>query len=684
MKHSFYPKLAWTGIRKNKRLYTPYILTCMGMVMMFYIISFLASSALLTGMPGGDTMQGMLGLGERVIGVFALIFLFYTNSFLARRRKKEFGLYNILGMGKRNLARVLVWESLIIAAISLGGGLVAGVVFSKFAELAMVNILRAEGTFALTLEPKSIAQTILLFAVIFFLILLNTLRQIHLSNPIELLHSENAGEKPPKANWFLALAGAVILGAAYYLAVSIENPIEAMVWFFVAVIMVIIATYMLFVAGSVAICRLLQKRKAYYYKTNHFVSVSSMVYRMKRNGAGLASICILCTMVLVMLSATVCLYVGTEDSLRTRYPRNINLDASVTDPDLLEAEPTEKVRRLAGQVAGDHGQSLENVLDYRVAAMAGYISGERIDVDRSSTYDFQLNTYADIWQIFFVPLEDYNRLMGQSETLEPGEVLLYTTKSKYEGDSIALGDGEAMKIKKVVPDFADNGVDAMQVIPSMYIFVPDFSETLRPLTDLANGKGDSLLELHWYYGFDLDGSDEVQVQIQDELLEDLRQLSISGEDDGFTVSCEGVAKERAGFYGMYGGLFFLGILLGVVFIFAAVLIMYYKQISEGYEDQSRFEIMQKVGMTQKDIKRSINSQILTVFFLPLLTAGVHLAFAFPLIHKILILFSLTDLNLLIFVTVCCFLIFALFYVLVYHITSKAYYAIVSGAKGEPA
>ena len=493
MKHSFYPKLAWTGIRKNKRLYTPYILTCMGMVMMFYIISFLASSALLTGMPGGDTMQGMLGLGERVIGVFALIFLFYTNSFLARRRKKEFGLYNILGMGKRNLARGLVWESLIIAAISLGGGLVAGVVFSKFAELAMVNILRAEGTFALTLEPKSIAQTILLFAVIFFLILLNTLRQIHLSNPIELLHSENAGEKPPKANWFLALAGAVILGAAYYLAVSIENPIEAMVWFFVAVIMVIIATYMLFVAGSVAICRLLQKRKAYYYKTNHFVSVSSMVYRMKRNGAGLASICILCTMVLVMLSATVCLYVGTEDSLRTRYPRNINLDASVTDLDLLEAEPTEKVRRLAGQVAGDHGQSLENVLDYRVAAMAGYISGERIDVDRSSTYDFQLNTYADIWQIFFVPLEDYNRLMGQSETLEPGEVLLYTTKSKYEGDSIALGDGEAMKIKKVVPDFADNGVDAMQVIPSMYIFVPDFSETLRPLTDLANGKGDPLL-----------------------------------------------------------------------------------------------------------------------------------------------------------------------------------------------
>ena len=688
MKHSFYPKLAWTGIRKNKRLYTPYILTCMGMVMMFYIMSFLTSSALLTSMPGGDIMQGMLGLGVRVIGVFALIFLFYTNSFLTRRRKKEFGLYNILGMGKRNLARVLMWESLIIAAISLGGGLVAGIVFSKFAELGMVNILRAEGSFALTLEPKAIVQTLLLFAVIFFLILLNTLRQIHLSNPIELLHSENTGEKPPKANWFLALAGAIILGAAYYLAVSIENPIEAMVWFFVAVIMVIIATYLLFIAGSVAICRLLQRKKAYYYKTNHFVSVSSMVYRMKRNGAGLASICILCTMVLVMMSATVCLYVGTEDSLRTRYPRNINLDVSVTTLDRLEAEPVEKVRQLASQIAREHGQSLDNVLDYRVAAMVGYIDGGRIDVDQSSIYTFQLSAYTDVWQIFFVPLEDYNRLMGQNETLDPGEVLLYTTKSNYEEDSIALGDGEPMKVKKVVPDFADNGVDAMQMIPSMYIFVPDFNKTLQPITNVANWRGDPVIELHWFYGFDLDGSDEVQVQIQEELQESLRQLSISGGTswggDDFTVSCEGVAKERAGFYGMYGGLFFLGILLGVVFIFAAVLIMYDKQVSEGYEDQSRFGIMQKVGMTQKDIKRSINSQILTVFFLPLLTAGVHLAFAFPLIQKILVLFSLTDLNLLILVTVCCFLIFAFFYVLVYHITSKAYFAIVSGAKGEPA
>lgn len=261
MKKGFYAKLAFTGIRKNRRLYIPYILTCIGMVMMFYIVAFLSESSVLTGIKGGDVMQSMLSLGTGVIGVFALIFLFYTNSFLMRRRKREFGLYNILGMGKGNLARVLLWESLMIAVVSLGGGLLAGIALSKIAELGMVNLLQGDVNFTLTLEPEAIVQTLLLFSVIFLLLLLNTLRQIRLANPIALLHSENTGEKPPKANWLAALLGAVLLGGAYYLAVTIENPVQTLVWFFVAVIMVIIASYLLFVAGSVVICKLLQKKK---------------------------------------------------------------------------------------------------------------------------------------------------------------------------------------------------------------------------------------------------------------------------------------------------------------------------------------------------------------------------------------------------------------------------------------
>ena len=358
MSRSFYVKLAWTGIRKNKRLYLPYILTCVGMVMMYYIVCFLSVSPILATLPGGDDVLWMLQLGTWVVGFFALIFLFYTNSFLMRRRKKEFGLYNILGMGKRNLARILIWENLIIAFIAIAGGLVAGILFSKVAELGMVNILSADVSFSLTVDLRTIGLVLVLFSAIFLLIFLNSLRQIHLSKPIELLRSENVGEKPPRANWVLAVLGVLLLGGAYWLAVTIQDPVSALVWFFVAVLMVIAATYLLFIAGSVVLCKLLQKRKKYYYKPNHFVSVSSMVYRMKRNGAGLASICILCTMVLVTLSTTVCLYVGLEDSLQSQHPRQIGTYAYVTDPAMLYSEKTEQVRQLASRAAEEAGLSV--------------------------------------------------------------------------------------------------------------------------------------------------------------------------------------------------------------------------------------------------------------------------------------------------------------------------------------
>lgn len=677
MKKGFYPKLAWTGIRKNRKLYIPYILTCIGMVMMFYIVAFLGSSSILKSIPGGDIMQMMLRFGNGVISVFALIFLFYTNSFLTRRRKKEFGLYNILGMGKWNLGCILIWESLTVAVIALAVGLFAGILFSKFAELGMINILQAEISYSLNLEPKAVIQTLKLFAVIFCLILLNNLRQLHLSNPIGLLNSEHAGERPPKANWLLALAGTVILAAAYWLAVSIKEPLSAIMWFFVAVVMVVVATYLLFIAGSVTICRILQRRKGYYYKTNHFVSVASMVYRMKRNGAGLASICILCTMVLVMLSTVVCLYIGTEDSLRICYPRNISVDTSAESLMLLETDKTEAIRRLAGEVTAENGQSMENVLDYQIAAALGYVKDGEILIDLSKAAS---NSYSDLWEIFVISLEDYNDLENQNEALEQGEALIYVELADYKQDTVSIEGGEALKIRKIVSDFDDNGVNTELLLPAMYIFVPDVQEVLAMTSGLTDGKGQSVWGYHWFYGFDLDCSDEVQIRIQNQLQEGLNQLL--ADDEELAVSCEGVAKERSGFYGIYGGLFFLGILLGVVFVFAAVLIMYYKQVSEGYEDQSRFEIMQKVGMTQGDIRRSINSQILTVFFLPLLAAGVHLAFAFPLLRKLLYLFNLTNLRLLISTTVISFLVFALFYILVYRITSKAYYAIVSGIRRE--
>ena len=676
MSRSFYVKLAWTGIRKNKRLYLPYILTCVGMVMMYYIVCFLSVSPILATLPGGDDVLWMLQLGTWVVGFFALIFLFYTNSFLMRRRKKEFGLYNILGMGKRNLARILIWENLIIAFIAIAGGLVAGILFSKVAELGMVNILSADVSFSLTVDLRTIGLVLVLFSAIFLLIFLNSLRQIHLSKPIELLRSENVGEKPPRANWVLAVLGVLLLGGAYWLAVTIQDPVSALVWFFVAVLMVIVATYFLFIAGSVSLCKLLQKKKKYYYKPNHFVSVSSMVYRMKRNGAGLASICILCTMVLVMLSSTVCLYVGKEENLRTRYPRNIMVNAVVEDPAFLHSDARMQLCEKLEQTAREKGQQPENILNYAYVSFGACVKDGVIDTDLFYA-DASMSDFEDLWQIFVFSIEDYNRIMNLQQTLSDGQVLMYTTKQEYSQSTLTIGDMAPLAVQQASEGFIGNNIDSMQIFPSMFLFVSDFDSMAQTLTSLPGANGENLAELEWFYGFDLSCDSQEQIEIYQSVKNVMQQ---SGYPDSQTLSyvrCDSAAQDRDSFFGLHGGFFFLGILLGIVFVFAAVLIMYYKQVSEGYEDQARFDIMQKVGMTKREIRRSVNSQVLTVFFLPLITAGIHLAFAFPMVYKLLMLFGLVNLKLLILVTVICYLIFALFYMLVYRITSGAYYSIAS-------
>ena len=675
MSHYIYPRLAWTGITKNRKIYLPYILTCIGMVLMYYIVSFLSSNATVKSMPGGDEMQAILSEGCIVVAVFSLIFLFYTNSFLMRRRKKEFGLYNILGMGKINLARILFWECLIIAVIALVVGMISGILFSKIGELLMIRILGGEADFSFYISPNTILQTVCIFGVIFLLILLNALRQIHLSNPLELLRSEAVGEKKPKANWVIAVLGIILLAGAYYLAVTIKEPVEALMWFFVAVIMVIVATYMIFISGSVALCKLLQKNKRYYYKTNHFISVSSMAYRMKRNGAGLASICILSTMVLVMIMSTASLYIGTEDSLRSRYPRNI-----VTETYSIDTEKSKLVEDRIAYVLNDKGVGTENLLNYRYLGVAGFFDGNKAlfnDDNFSNFTGVQALNVGNYRQIFIVPLEDYNKVMGESKTLADDEVLIYSTKSDYDYDTITLEDAGTWKVKEVVDDFTDNGNDVMSVIASVFIFVPDINKWENMFDEIVakyGGENDLTSYKHSYYAFDLSCSDEKQIEIENEISSRLKAIE---DDQQINITVEGVASERAGFYALYGGLFFLGILLGIVFIIGAVLIMYYKQITEGYEDKGRFDILQKVGMTKREIKKSINSQVLTIFFMPLVAAGLHVAFAFPLIRKILALFSLTNFWLLVGITIGCFVLFAVFYIIVYIITSRQYYNIVS-------
>ena len=673
MRRGVYRTLAWTGVRNNRKLYVPYLLTCTGMVMMCYIMSFLGANPAIAEMRGGDTMQSILGLGFGVLAVFSVIFLFYTNSFLIRRRTKEFGLYNILGLGKRHLALVLLLETGAIAAVTLCAGLALGIVFSKLAELMLVKLMEGTPTALFEVGLESAVRTALLFAFIHALIYGNALRRIRVANPVELLHSEHAGERPPKANWAAALFGVALLGTAYYLAVSIRDPVAALTAFFFAVIMVVAATYLLFISGSVTLCRLLQKNRRYYYKTNHFVSVSSMAYRMKRNGAGLASICILCTMVLVMVSSTVCLYFGATGSLRTRYARQFNLDVIVDTVEELQSGWTQAVRGAAADTAGARGLAAENELDYRVAAFGAPLRDGRLVTDGST------DAIADMWQVFLVPLDDYNRLAGREVSLSGGEVLLCATKGMaYPADTLQIGDGAPLTVRERVEPFVSNAIDAMQIVPSLYVVVPDFARAVRQLED---GAADLQVTLHWYYAFDLPCGDEAQREVDAALVEALETVKQAAQQEGnFYVGLESRAVQRANFLGLYGGLLYLGVLLGIVFLAAAVLIIYYKQVSEGYEDQARFGILQQVGMTRREIRRSVNSQLLTVFFLPLVTAGVHLSFAFPMIQKMLLLFGLADVSLLIVITACCYLVFALFYMAVYRATSRAYVAIVSDAK----
>lgn len=679
MKIGFYPKLALTGIKKNKRLYIPYIITCIGMIMMYYIIYFLSTTPVVKHMRGGDTMQMILNLGKWVIAIFSVEFLFYTNSFLVRRRKKEFGLYNILGMNKKNIGHILLWETLIIAATSLFCGLFAGIALSKFAELGLVNILKGKISFTLSVSIKAIIQSAFLYLGIFVLIFLNTLRQIHTANPIALFRSENTGEKPPKANWFFGLFGIVLLAVAYYLAVTIESPLTALIWFFIAVIMVIIGTYLLFISSSVLFCRLLQKKKDYYYKSNHFVSVSSMVYRMKRNGAGLASICILATMVLVMLTGSACLYFGVEDSLHTRYPNDINITVSLNSIEDMENGTINELREKVNEVVKDNTTTTNTVVDYRTTNIAGALEGNELEVDPTTVNTFSTEAFNNLRQVYFISVSDYNQLMGTEEEINTGEAMIYTVRCNYDYDTFTIKNGVTFKITKTLDKFYNNTNMEMDIAPSIVLVVPDYKESLKPLINQKASNGNPLLYQYWNYGFNISGNEDKQLEIA----KDIREIITTFSDNSTSIKyfyCDSLEENRGDFYGTYGGIFFLGIMLSIVFIFATVLIIYYKQISEGYEDQSRFEIMQKVGMTKKDIRKSINSQMLTVFSLPLVTAIIHLSFAFPMIRRLLMIFNLRNLPLLLTTASISVFVFALFYTIVYRITSNAYYTIVSGVK----
>lgn len=675
-KIALYPRLAWMGITKNKQLCFPYILTCIGMVMMYYIMKSLSVCELLTNISRGGSLMMIIALGRIVIAVFALIFLFYTNSFLIRRRNREFGLYNILGMDKLNIAGIISLEAIFTSVAGLVGGLFFGILFSKFAELGLLRVIRAEVDYTFRVPIAAVSDTIATFAVIFALILLSSLWRVAKTDPLTLLHSENFGEKAPKANWFLALVGALLLGWAYLIAVNLKDPTSAVVLFFIAVIMVIVGTYALMTAGSVTLCRILQKNKRYYYKKNHFVSTSSMAFRMKRNGAGLASICILCTMVLVMISSSLSLYIGMDESIRTRYAREIMVTVSENSIDDLLGDNVSSMRKQLDDKVKELGSERKDIIDYRYLKGTGIFEDGHFNTNPDSdTLRRAGEGLASYAQFIIMPYEDYKLLSGDERELRSGEVFIRCDTQDALPESISIDSLEGRKVAGKAVKFPDGGNAIVMMLDTYFIITPDFDTFAREVGEID----DNLLRTYstnygWFCGFDIEGN------IDSELVDSIVGVGTGAELDGKyeRLYVESRAEAQSDFFETFGGLFFIGVILSLVFMTATVLIIYYKQVSEGYEDRSRFDIMQKIGMTGQDIRRSINSQVLTVFFAPLCLAGLHMIFAFPFIWRMLQLFALTNVKLIALVTLGAFAVFAVFYVIVYAITSNEYYKIVSG------
>ena len=642
MNNFIYEKLAVTNLKNNRKTYVPYIFTGVLTVMMFYIIDALSKGKGITQ----NTLKICLQYATGVLIVFAVIFLFYTNSFLIKRRKKEIGVYNILGMGKRHIARMMAIETILTAGISILGGLVFGIIFGKLMYLLLLKILHNSVDMQFSVNGTAIVQTVILFAGIFFLTYLYNILQIQLVNPVELLHGGNQGEKEPKSRWLLVIIGVAALGNGYWIALTTEAPLEALLKFFVAVVCVIIGTYALFIAGSIVVLKMLRKNKAYYYNPKHFISVSGMIYRMKQNGAGLANICVLSTMVLVMVSTTVSLYAGMEDILDSRFPREVSIVCNEAD-----TNNEETLQRLIKEQCEKAEVKITDRVRYRYGSMNAVLKGNNLE--KVEQY------YPDnhFYYVEMITQEEYNRIEKQNVSLKEQEILTYTTNGKCGKKQINIA-GQNYQVKKELSEMTSQPKSTAEMYKTLYIVFANAEqiERIEPFSyaDKFNLKGD-------------DGKQkETLEQIQNEFYEKF--------PDG---TMESRMLSRSSFYELYGGLFFIGIYLGSMFIMATVLIIYYKQISEGYDDRERYQIMQKVGMSKKEVKRSIRSQVLSVFFLPLVVAVIHVAVAFKVMTKILGVLNLTNVSLFAVCTIITIAVFAVFYIIVYSITAKEYYRIVN-------
>ena len=670
MHKGIFSRLAKQNIRNNKTTYIPYMITCIFCIAMIYMMEFLRDCPTLDqAVRQADEVRMIVFTGEIVVEIFCIIFLIYSNSFLMKRRQKEIGLYNILGLERNHIGIVMFLETIITSIGSLAGGIAAGIIGSKLALLLLLKLLHIPSVLGFYISVKGIFTCLFMFGIVFLMILFLNLAKIHLSRPVELLRGNNTGEKEPAAKWLMALIGFICLGAGYYLAVTTESPIKAITIFLLAVILVMAGTYLLFTAGSIVILKFLRRRKSFYYRTGNFISISGMLYRMKQNAIGLASICILSTGVLLMISMTVSIYFGMNDIMLNRYPYDV--DMSVTS--ISEDECQTAIEAFEKAIA-DNKVPVEKSVEEIYLDIVCSKNGDQILIKPANT----IRNSDSVLVLSLLNQAEYERLTGISANLNDGEIFAWYP-STVQKDSVTVDETEFTVKKWLDKNPLTCGEDAVSDNAVLVVTDEDFKKFDEMRTEMYKGVSSAPAgeDLTLHLGLDITGSETDKIDFGTPVMEVVKDLKKNGGLSENSWITSGIRQqEYESYYADNGSLLFIGIFLGSLFLMGTAMIIYYKQISEGYEDQKRFEIMQKVGLSRREVRSSVRRQILMVFFLPLLMAMLHITMAFPMIRRMLLLFGMTNTKLFIGCTAGTVLIFAVVYGLIYLMTARSYYHIV--------
>ena len=690
MNKGFYLKMAWGNIRKNRNIYLPYLLAASVMTALFYIQGSLCDMVDISGMKGKRMMSSLLGISTPITGIFSLVILFYVNSFVMKQRKKEFGLYNVLGMEKRHLVRLMSVEILLVAVFSLVFGISGGALFSQLFFLIFYKMIRMEADLTMVIPRGAVTETLTLFGILFCLVLLYDIVAVIRTRPVELLKSESQGEREPKVHGLAALIGVAALTGGYVIAQKVESPMEAMLWFFAAALLVIIGTYGLFMAGSIALLKWMKKRECFYYRPSSFISVSGMLYRMKQNAAGLAGICILSTMVMVTIGASLCIFSGVGEGVRQEYPREYFLQMHYSEdlkPETYQ-DTTSDVKKLVEAQMEENGSRVENMLSYTRCNMVYRKGKDGYEAEMGDLAD--TNDYENLVYVQYLLREDYEANTGKKieipddvaafyeseEGLIPGETLLfgdYSIKGKRLEEPVETAvaswySGIKKRVQVLLP-----GIEEMEKLTE------SLGKNFETYYGLEEGEGPGAMYfLGWNWYFDISGKQEPA----EEFLEKLRSSweTEKASEWAYISTFQNRTEEEEYLFQEYGTILFIGFFLGLIFLLATVLIIYYKQVTEGYDDRKRFVIMQDIGLSQAEVKKTIRTQVLLVFFLPLGAAGLHMAMAFKVLVKMMALFSAYNIKLFSLCIGLTVAVFALVYFLVYTVTARIYYKIVSNAR----